>query len=100
MMDSLCGDRPPRPRLEPEGESGQPKRPVKDLYSRGPLPIQLGHPRIGTKADAPSMSSVLHLRSEDAGPPREVATCTGRVTMKLEQDHSGAGAPPFAHDES
>lgn len=62
MMDSLCGDRPPRPRLEPEGESGEPKRPVKELYSRGPLPIQLGHPRIGTKADAPSMSSVLHLR--------------------------------------
>lgn len=51
--DSLCGDRPPWPRLEMRG-SGQPERPRKGgLSSRGPLPLQLGHPRIETKADSP-----------------------------------------------
>lgn len=79
MMDSFCGDKAPRPRLEPEGQSGRPECPVKgDLHSRGPLPIQLGHPRIGTKADTPvyvdSLASPPVRRPAPQGsPPRVLA---------------------------
>lgn len=70
MMDSFCRDRPPRPRLEPEGQSGRPECPVKgDRHSRGSLPFQLGHPRTGTKADTPVYVDSLASPPVEASPP-------------------------------
>lgn len=69
-MDSFCRDRPPQPGVETEGESEQPERPGKgDLYSRGPLPIQLRRLRTETKADAPVYVDSHTPASEQAGSP-------------------------------
>lgn len=41
----------------------------RGVYSRGPLPIQLGHPRIETKAESPIYADSLAFpTSEETGP--------------------------------